>query len=117
MCLDLTNPANRTVAQKPARDAQQLGPAYAFQIPTADGQKIEGVIKRYQADFHSDSPFPEEIRTPLNTFLHSLIPAKMTIGVCEESDGDSEDEAHTTEPRRNGSNSFDKRKGTYGSHA
>jgi hypothetical protein len=84
--LDLTNPANRAVVQKLWRDSQQLGPAYAFHIPARPGPRIEGVIKRYQADFHSDAPFPEGMRARVFAFLGSLIPPGMAIAVCEESD-------------------------------
>jgi len=105
--LVLTNPANRVVVEKLARDAQHLGPAYAFQIPMADAPNIEGVIKRYQADFHCAVPFADEIRRRIIAFLQSLIPARMAIAVGEECNGESEAAENDTDPRGRGSDPSD----------
>jgi len=84
--LKQTNPANRAVVQKLFWDAQYLGPAYAFRIPPGPAPSIEGVIKRYQADFHSDGRFPEGMRARVIAFLRCLIPTGMSVAVCEEND-------------------------------
>jgi hypothetical protein len=84
--LDTSNRGNRAVAEKLARDARELGPANAFRIPTADGPPIQGVSRRFQADFHSDAPIPHALRARMIAFLNSLIPNGMTIAVGEEHD-------------------------------
>src|SRR5437016_5352769 len=53
--LDQAKPAEHAVVRKLWWDAQHLGPAYAFYIPAAPEGPIDGVIKRFQADFHSDA--------------------------------------------------------------
>ncbi len=55
--VDQSNSAERAVVQKLRWDAQNLGPAYAFYIPCGPGARIDGVLKRYQADFDSEAPF------------------------------------------------------------
>jgi hypothetical protein len=92
--LDPANPANRAVAQKLCWDAQHLGPAYAFYIPAGPAARINGVVKRYQADFHCDAPIAEDMRARLIGFLRSLIPASMAIDVREEWDEPAETVEH-----------------------
>ena len=60
--LDATKPADRAVIEKLWWDAEYLGPAYAFYIPAGPGTRIDGVLKRYQADFVGDAPFAEGLR-------------------------------------------------------
>ena len=84
--LDRANPADQAVIRKLWWDAQHLGPAYTFQIPAGQNGPIKGVIKRYQADFHSDATISEGMRARIKAFLFSLIPAGISTEVCEESD-------------------------------
>jgi hypothetical protein len=78
--------ANRAVIQKLWWDAQHSGPAYAFYVPPGAEPRIEGVIKRYQADFHSEAPLSSAMRARIVAFLRSLIPAGVAINVGEERD-------------------------------
>jgi hypothetical protein len=59
--LDQANPSNRAVVQKLRWDAQNLGPAHAFFIP-GPRRRIDGVIKRYQADFDGHAPCDEGLQ-------------------------------------------------------
>jgi hypothetical protein len=89
--LDQTNPANRTVVQKLWWDARHLGPAYAFYIPAEPGsRRIDGVIRRYQADFHSDAPLSEAMQGRILTFLRSLIPQGLDVEIGMESGEEAE---------------------------
>jgi hypothetical protein len=88
--LDHTNPANRTVVRKLWWDAQHLGPAYAFHVPAGPGPRIDGIIKRYQADFSGDSPLSETMHARILAFLRSLIPAEVDVEIGEESDVEAE---------------------------
>lgn len=84
--LDSANAAHRAVVAKLWWDAQHSGPAYAFFLPAGVEPRVDGVIKRYQADFHSDTPVSEPLRARIVAFLRSLIPAGAGIDVSVEAD-------------------------------
>jgi hypothetical protein len=88
--LDRGDPADQAVVQKLWWDAQHLGPAYAFYIPAGSEPRLEGVVKRYQADFHGPGRVSEGMRVRIVAFLRFLIPAGMTSDVQEESDEEAE---------------------------
>lgn len=92
--LDQSNAAERAVVQKLWWDAQHLGPAYAFYIPGGPGARIDGVLKRYQADFDSEAPFTEGMHARIIDFLRSLVPPGLSIDVREECDEQAEAVVH-----------------------
>jgi len=92
--LDQSNPANQAVMKKLWWDVRHAGPAYAFYIPTETGLRIEGVIKRYQADFHSEVAFPAALHSRIVGFLRSLIPEGMAVDVCEDRGEEMEATCH-----------------------
>jgi hypothetical protein len=62
----------RTVVETLRRNAREFGPAYAFEIPLACGQKIRGTARRFDVTFLLDQPFPDDVRQRLLAFLQSF---------------------------------------------
>jgi hypothetical protein len=87
--VDATNPAQRQVVEKLWWDARHSGPAYAFYLPIGTEERIDGVIKRFRADFYSDRTISESLHTRILEFLRSLVPPGSGIAVCEETDDQS----------------------------
>jgi hypothetical protein len=84
--LDARNPAENSVIEKLWWDAEHSGPAYGFYIPAGAEPRVDGVLKRYQADFVSTGAISEALHARITEFLRSLLPAGGGITVHEESD-------------------------------
>ncbi len=68
------------------RNQQEYGPAHAFEITTAAGDKIQGRLRRYDITFLSADPLPEEWRRRLLTFLKDLGPGRIEEGANDVSE-------------------------------
>lgn len=54
------------------RNARQLGPAYAFEIPTTAGCRVRGNARRYNVTFLSEGPLSPALHERILAFLKSL---------------------------------------------
>jgi hypothetical protein len=84
--LDSTESAQKQVIDKLWWDADHSGPAYAFYFPAGTEPRVDGIIKRYQADFVSDTPLSESFHARIVDYLQSLIPPGADVSIGEESD-------------------------------
>jgi len=55
-----------------ARDARRRGRLWLFRLPAADGVTVRGSAERHYVRFHSDTAFPEPLRSRLIGFAEGL---------------------------------------------
>ncbi len=48
-----------------AADARRRGPLWAFSVPSPGGGCVRGTAERHVVRFHSETPFPETLRSEL----------------------------------------------------
>jgi hypothetical protein len=55
-----------------ARDARSRGPVWLFRLPAAGGVSVRGSAERHFVGFHSETAFPEPLRSRLIRFVEGL---------------------------------------------